>query len=56
MLVIDDSFGSGYQLGGRTLLARGKHGAAVQYRSITYDSKCSCFQYIGPVRQLPKTT
>ena len=52
---LSDTFVSPMLLGGRTLLAQGRHAAAVQYRSIVYDTTCSCFTYQGPVRQLPAT-
>ncbi len=42
-------------LGERTLLAPTKHAAPVQYRSVVFDTGCSCFTYQGPVRSLPTT-
>lgn len=50
---LSSSFVSPITLGGQTLFGPTKHDAAVSYRSETYNSGCSCFQYIGPVRQLP---
>ena len=43
-------------LGGQSLLAQGKHAAAVQYRSILLDASCNCFLYHGPARPLPTTS
>ena len=52
---MSDTFRSPMLLGERSLLGQGKHAAAVQYRSLLYDTKCSCFTYVGPVRPLPTT-
>jgi hypothetical protein len=50
---LSSSFVSPMTMNGQTLFGPAKHGAPVSYRSETYSTSCSCFQYIGPVRQLP---
>jgi hypothetical protein len=50
---LSGTFVSPILLGGKTRLAAGHHAAAVQYRSVGYNTACSCFKYFGPVRPMP---
>ena len=40
-------------LNGATLFTPSQHAAPQTYRSNLYQSGCSCFEYVGPVRPLP---
>ncbi|MDT4894731.1 MAG: hypothetical protein QOE97_3766 [Pseudonocardiales bacterium] len=48
------SYVSAMSLSGATTLGPGHHDAPAAYRSNTYSSSCSCFQYAGPSRPFPK--